>query len=230
MRNTNKILIAIAFVALLSSCVTPVLKSVAYKKLYAESPKTILIMPPINKSTNVEAKEYFHSTLSVPLANQGYYVIPPFLSMEILKKESAYNSELFVGTPLEKFGEIFGADAVLFTTIHKWSKNALFAEVTVDIEYTLKSTKTNNVLYTRRGTIVYDASSSAGKNSSNPLLGLAVSMAASAVKTAATDYTMVARKCNAYTLSDLPTGKYHSKFKIDGKENAGSKTFKATIR
>jgi hypothetical protein len=106
MRNTNKSLIAIAFVALLSSCVTPVLKSVAYKKLYSEAPKTILIMPPINKSTNVEAKEYFHSTLSVPLANQGYYVIPPFLSMEILKKESAYNSELSVGSEVRRGLEI----------------------------------------------------------------------------------------------------------------------------
>jgi len=46
-------------------------------------------MPPINKSTNVEAKEYFHSTMNIPIANAGYYVIPPFLSMEILKKESA---------------------------------------------------------------------------------------------------------------------------------------------
>jgi hypothetical protein len=223
MRNINKSLIAVAIVTLLSSCVTPVLKSVAYKKLYSEAPKTILIMPPINKSTNVEAKEYFHSTLSVPLANQGYYVIPPFLSMEILKKESAYNSELFVGTPLDKFGEIFGADALLFTTIHKWSKNALFASVTVEIEYTLKSTKTNEVLYTRRGTITYDASS----NSSNSML---MNMAVSAVKTAATDYTMVARKCNAYTLFDLPTGKYHTKYKLDGKENAGAKTFKATVK
>ncbi|MFZ4799168.1 MAG: GNA1162 family protein [Bacteroidia bacterium] len=223
MRNINKSLIAVTIVTLLSSCVTPVLKSVAYKKLYSEAPKTILVMPPINKSTNVEAKEYFHSTLSVPLANQGYYVIPPFLSMEILKKESAYNSELFIGSPLEKFGEIFGADAVLFTTIHKWSKNALFSSVTVEIEYSLKSTKTNEVLYTRRGTITYDASS----NSSNSML---MNMAVSAIKTAATDYTMVARKCNAYTLYDLPTGKYHTKYKIDGKENAGAKTFKATVR
>lgn len=227
MRNTNKSLIAVAFIALLSSCVTPVLKSVAYKKLYSEAPKTILIMPPINKSTNVEAKEYFHSTLSVPLANQGYYVIPPFLSMEILKKESAYNSELFVGNPLDKFGEIFGADAVLFTTIHKWSKNALLADVTVDVEYTLKSTKTNNVLYTRRGTIIYDASVNSGSNSA---AGFATSLIASAIKTAATDYTMVARKCNVYTLSDLPTGKYHTKYKIDGKENAGPKTFRANVR
>ena len=73
-------------------------------------------MPPINRSTNVEAKEYFHSTLIVPLANQGYYVIPPFLSMEILKRESAYDAELFLNSTLSKFGEVFGADIVLFTS------------------------------------------------------------------------------------------------------------------
>ncbi len=64
-------------------------------------------------------------------------------------------------------------------------------------------------------------------NSSNSML---MNMAVSAVKTAATDYTMVARKCNAYTLFDLPTGKYHTKYKNDGQERAGAKTFKATVR
>ncbi|MES2727098.1 MAG: GNA1162 family protein [Bacteroidota bacterium] len=221
MRKLNKIISIVVLAALFSSCAKPILKSVAYKKLYSESPKTILIMPPINKSTNVEAKEYFHSTLSVPLVNKGYYVIPPFLSMEILKKESAYNSELFINSPLKQFGDIFGADAVLFTIIHKWSKNALLANVTIEVEYILKSTKTNEVLYTRRGTVQYSASS----NSNNML----VNMATSAIKTAATDYTMVARKCNIFTFSDIPAGKYSPKYKVDEKENAGSKTFKANI-
>lgn len=227
MKKLNNYLYIIVLATLISSCAKPILKSEAYKKLYKEEPKTVLIMPPINKTTNVEAKEYFHSTLSVPLANMGYYVIPPFLSMEILKKESAYNSELFLTAPLTNFGEIFGANAVLFTIIHKWSKSVLFANVTVEIEYILKSTKTNEVLYTRRGVIEYSTSSNSGGSSS--LLSMAASVAASAIKTAATDYTMVARKCNSYTLNDIPVGKYSPKHKLDGTERAGSKSFKVKL-
>ena len=113
-------------IVLFSSCATTKLpKSTAYKDMYNEKPISVLIMPPINRSTNVEAKEYFHSTLSVPIINAGYYVIPPFLSMAILKQESAYDAELFINGPLTQFNNIFGADVALFTIIHKWDNEKI---------------------------------------------------------------------------------------------------------
>ena len=100
MKNSIYILVLSA-TFLLTSCgpVSKLNKSQAYAGMYKEKPLSVLIMPPINRSTNVEAKEYFHTTLNVPIANAGYYVIPPFLSMEILKRESAYDSELFINKP-----------------------------------------------------------------------------------------------------------------------------------
>ena len=210
--------------AILSSCTTttPIAKSVAYKGMYDEKPITILIMPPINKSTNVEAKEYFHSTLNIPIDNAGFYVIPPFLSMEILKKESAYDAELFLNNPLDKFGEVFGADLVLFTIINKWDKSGLAAKVYVEVEYIFKSTKTNEVVYSRKGNITYDASVSTGAGG---LVGLAANMALSAINTAATKYINVARVCNSYTFKDLPAGKYSTMYGLDGSQSAGKKEF-----
>lgn len=226
MRNTVALFIIAA--ALLSSCTTtaPVAKSVAYKGIYSEKPVTILIMPPINRSTNVDAKEYFHSTLNVPLANAGYYVIPPFLSMEILKKESAYDSELFLNTPLTKFGEVFGADIALFTVINRWDKSSLAAKVTVEVEYIFKSIKTNEVVYTRKGTVVYNTAISA---SGGGAIGALVSMTASAINTAATKYIDVARACNSYTFKDLPAGKYSPNYGIDGEQLAGAKDFRVML-
>src|SRR4030066_391987 len=166
MKKTLYFLITLFVIA---GCKTtpPTKKLVAYKGMYGEKPLSLLIMPPINKSTNVEAKEFFHSTLLVPFASKGFYVIPPFLSMEILKKESAYDSEQFIEAPLAKFGGGFGALA---------------------------------------------------------------SLAASAIKTAATNYTKVARACNNYTLSDLPQGIYGPKFMADSAEFAGRPVFRATIK
>lgn len=205
---------------------TPVTKAVGYKGMYDEQPLSVLIMPPINRSTNVEAKEYFHSTLNMPMANAGFYVLPSFLTMEVLKNESAYDSELFLDAPLTKFGEVFGADLAVFTIIHKWDKSSLAAKVSVEIEYIIKSTKTQEILYTRRGDIVYDASVSTGGGGA---FGALASMAASAINTAATKYVDVARACNAVTFKDLPAGKYSPLNGKDGAQHIGKKEFKARV-
>jgi hypothetical protein len=226
MKKSLYILIAL-FVLASCSTTKPIKKSVAYHGMYSEKPISVLIMPPINRSTNVEAKEYFHSTLLLPLADRGYYVIPPFLSMEILKKESAYDAEMFINGSVSKFGEIFGADVVLFTIINKWNKSSIGARVTVGVEYIVKSTKTNETLYSRDGEIIYDASVNSGGGG---MAGLLVNMAASAVKTAATNYTRVAQVCNNYSLSDLPQGKYSPFNQIDSTGLAGKAKFKATVR
>jgi len=216
------VIIATAF----TSCTTtkPILKTVAYKGIYSEKPLSILVMPPINKTTAVDAKEYFHSTLNIPLANAGFYVIPPYLSMEILKKESAYDGELFINAPLTKFGEIFGADMVLFTIINKWDKT--YGYVSVGVEYVIKSTKTNEILYSRKGTINYSTSVS---NTGGGLVGALVSVAATAINTAATKYVDVARVCNGYTLSDLPLGKYAPVNPKESEEFAGKNEFNVTL-
>ncbi|MDR3366283.1 MAG: DUF799 domain-containing protein [Prevotellaceae bacterium] len=222
------ILSAVAATALLSSCsiTAPLKKSVAYKGMYDEKPVAILLMPPINRSTEVEAKEYFHSTLNVPIADAGYYVIPPFLSMEILKKESAYDAELFLNSPLNKFGEVFGADLALFTVINRWDKSKLAATIYVEIEYIFKSIKTNEIVYTRKGSVTYDASINTGMGGG---LGLLANIAASAINTAVTKYVDVARACNAYTFKDLPAGKYSPTYEQDGNEVAGEKEFKVNL-
>ncbi len=213
-------LLFLATIVLTSCGTTALKKSVAYKGMYDEKPTTILLMPPINKSTNVEAKEYFHSTLFIPLANRGYYVIPPFLSMEILKRESAYDSELFLNNSLSKFGEVFGADVVLFTIIHKWNKS--FGTVKVEVEYIMKSTKSNEVLYTRRGTINYNTSVS---SSGGGAVGAFASLTLTAVNTVGTKYVDIARICNSYTFNDLPIGKYSPINTLEPDELAGKKVF-----
>jgi len=204
----------------------PLTKSKAYKGIYIEKPLTVLLMPPINRSTNVEAKEYFYSTLNVPIDNAGFYVIPPFLSMAILEKESAYDAELFINAPLTKFKDVFGADMVLFTIINRWDKSSIAANVDVAVEYILKSTKTNDVIYRRKGEVTYDASISTGYSG---LIGALADIAASAINTAATKYVDVARVCNTYTFKDLPAGKYNPSYGKDGQELAGKNNFKKRL-
>jgi hypothetical protein len=211
-----------------ASCASPALtKQQAYPNIYSERPLAIAVMPPINNTNNVEAKEFLYMTLSQPLCERGYYVLPSFLTMEMFKNESAYDAELFINTPVDRFGTVLGADAVLFTIINKWEKMALSSNIYVEIEYRLKSTHTNETLFERKGNITYDASVN---SSGSGLLGALVNMAASAINTAMTDHIKVARVCNTYALSDIPAGTYNPIFDKDQAKFAGPKEFKQVIK
>ena len=64
----KKFLWALVVGGLLSSCSTVnVTKSQRYPQVYAERPVSILVMPPINRSTKVDAKALFYSSLIVLL-------------------------------------------------------------------------------------------------------------------------------------------------------------------
>lgn len=229
MKKTLRLIAVAALAVILASCATAKTekKNVAYAGMYQEKPVSVLLMPPINRSTAVEAKEYFYSTLLTPVAEHGYYVIPPFISMEILKRESAYDSERFLDAPLKKFGQLYGANVALFTVIHKWDKSALFNTITIDVEYIFRSVDTGATLYKRRGAIVYDTSVASGN--SGGIWGLIAKVAINAIATAATDYVPVSRQCNNYTLSDMPAGKYHKDFGLDGDQAAGAPMFQAKL-
>ncbi len=226
----KKIIIILCIAAAVAqSCTTPstITKGTAYTGVYTEQPVTIAIMPPINSTNNVEAKEFFYLTVPQVICERGYYVISPFLCMELFKSESAYDSEMFINAPLEKFREVLGADAVLFTTISDWKKSAIGSTVTVTVAYNLRSTKTDNAIFERKGTITYDTSISSGAGG---LLGALVDIAASAINTAATDYTDVAHSCNQAAMADMPAGKYHPHYDTDKEVLAGEKEFKQTIK
>ena len=216
MKKSMIITLAVALSAFLfASCGTT--KNVAFPKMYEEDPVVMLVMPPINNSSAADAKDYFYTTMSVPICESGYYVLPPAATMATLQRESAYDSELFIEGDLKKFGQLFGADVAIFTIIKSWDKSLVGSSVTIEIEYIFKSTKTNEILFQRDAKIKCDTSTGVKTNS---LLGALIVAAADAVKTAATDYVPVAVSCNNTALSDVPYGKYHPKHGADGAEGA----------
>lgn len=98
--------------------------------------------------------------------------------------------------------------------------------LTVDIEYILRSTKTGQTLYTREGKIKVDTSVNGGGGG----LGAIASVIATAINTAATDKVVAGRKCNVFVLSDLPAGKYSELYEKDTNNPAGKKFVKATVK
>lgn len=188
---------------------------------------SIAIMPPINRTNHAEAKDFFYTTMYLPLCEKGYYVYSPYLTMEMFQQESAYDAERFLENDLSIFKKVIGADAVMFTIIKDWRRNNVGGTLKVNVEYILRSTKTGQTLYTREGDISVDTSIS---SNGGGLVGLFAGMIATAINTAATDKVVAGRKCNAFVLSDLPAGRYSKFYEVDKKNPAGKPLIKATVK
>lgn len=224
-----KRLIFFAFVCcMVSSCglmTTTVTRESQYSKMYEEKPVTLLVMPPINNSANVEAKDLLYTSISRPLIEAGYYVISPLLAMDVLKSESAYDAEMFFDAPLATFNKFFGADAVVFSIIDTWAKRGM--GIQTNIRYVIKSAHTNEILFDRSCDLYLDLSVDSG---SNGLLAALVELAASAINTAATDHIVAARKANYYIMRDVPRGKYSPDYMLDMDVAAEEKDVVKTVK
>ena len=223
----KRILYFIILCCIVTSCgmMNTVTRESQYAKMYEEKPITLLVMPPINNSTNVEAKDLLYTSISRPLVEAGYYVISPLLAMDVLKAESAYDSEMFFDAPLTAFQNYFGADAVVFSVIDTWAKKGMGIET--EIRYVIKSAYTNEILFDRSCDLYLDLSVDSGANG---LLGALVDLAASAINTAATDHIIAARKANYYILRDIPRGKYSPEHMLDKETVAEQKDIVARVK
>jgi len=214
---------------LMSSCgaVQQVTRGTQYPKMYEEKPLSIAVMPPINQTNHVEAKDYFYTTLYAPLCEKGYYVYSPMMTMEMFQSESAYDAEQFIEADLSQFRNVLGADAAMFTVIKSWKRNKVGGKITCGVEYILRSTKTGETLYKREGLISVDTSVSSG---SGGLFGALIDLAATAINTAATDKVVAGRRCTVYVLSDMPEGKYSTMYEKDQQLPAGKSYVQATVK
>ena len=193
--------------------------------MYEEKPVTLLVMPPINNSANVEAKDLLYTSISRPLVEAGYYVISPLLAMDVLKAESAYDSERFFDASLSTFQNYFGAEAVVFSVIDSWTKRGL--GIDTKIRYVIKSAYTNEILFDRSCDLYLDL---AVRSGTGGILGALVDLAASAINTAVTDHIMAARKANYYILRDIPRGKYSPEYMQDKQVIAEEKDVFAIVK
>lgn len=212
---------------LMSSCAEKITRLAQYPKMYEERPLTIAVMPPINQTNFVEAKDYFYTTLYTPLCEKGYYVYSPMMTMEMFQSESAYDAEQFIEADLSQFRNVLGADAAMFTIIKSWSRNKVGGSITAGVEYILRSTKTGETIYKREGLISVDTSINSGGNG---LFGALADLAATAINTAATDKVVAGRMCTVYVLSDMPEGKYGANYDQDQNLPAGKSYVRATMR
>ena len=141
-------LVIAAFILFVTGCVSAPVQY-DYTALENSRPRSILVIPPLNHSVDVNASYTFLSTISRPLAEKGYYVFPVAVIDHFLKQNGLPTPGEMNGIPLDKIDEHIGADAVLYVSIVDWGQKyqVLSSKTIVHSNLRLVDVKTGNLLW-----------------------------------------------------------------------------------
>ena len=175
----------------------------------AYKPRSILVLPPLNESVDVNASYNWLSTISMPLGEAGYYVFPVAVIDAYMKDNGLPTPDEMHNVSLAKLREVIGPDAVLYVTIEDWGQKyqVLASNTVVKARARLVDTATGTEIW--KGNAIGVESS----GSSNDLVGMLITAAISQVIDSASDTAHdVARRANIEMVLDdrsgLPPGPY----------------------
>ena len=149
-------------VLMLAGCATQ--PGYDYSAFRESRPRSILVLPPLNDSPDVNATYSMYAQTTLPLAESGYYVLPVTLVDEAFRPNGLTAPADIQQVPLKKLREIFGADAALYIKVtHYGTKYMIISsETRVSAEGKLVDLRSGATLWEGRAT----ASSAEGDNNS----------------------------------------------------------------
>jgi len=104
---------------LLTGCAKEPVKT-DYSAFKQSKPKSILVLLPQNQSPEVNASHGLLASVTYPLAESGYYVLPVAVVEETFKQNGVTNAADINAVSMTKLHQIFGADAVMYITITQY--------------------------------------------------------------------------------------------------------------
>lgn len=187
-----------ATVLLLGGCATQ--QAYDYSAFREARPASILVLPPLNSSPDINATPSMLSQATLPLAESGYYVFPVALVDETFKQNGLTAAADIHDVPLAKLREIFGADAALYINVKQYGTSYVIisSETRVTAEARLVDLRTGRQLWAGSAT----ASSAEGDNNSGGLVGMLVKAAIrQIVETISSQGHIIAGRTSARLLS-----------------------------
>lgn len=157
-----------------------------YTAFKAAKPRSIVVLPPLNNSPEVNAGNSVYAQVTYPLAEAGYYVLPVAVVGETFKQNGLTNAADVHNVAPQKLNEIFGADAALYMTISKYgaSYTVINSVVTVEVQARLVDLKTGALLWDGKASA---SNNEGGNNSGGGLIGALVAAAVKQVINSTTD-------------------------------------------
>lgn len=212
--NTSLYILLCSLTLLLANCTT---QPKNYDKFRAANPKSILVLPPKNHSTDVRGTYGYLSTITQPIAEKGFYIFPVAVVDKMMKENGLPSADEMHQVSLKKIKEIINPDAVLYLNLEQYGTKfvLLNSQTIVTVSGRLVSTATGETLWEGRAE-QYGSSSS---NSNNSLIGMVVSAAVKQAVDSSTDYAHdVSRTANQVLFMTEGQGLLNGPYKKDIQE------------
>ena len=169
---------------LLGGCVTQT--PYDYTAFKQSKPRSILVMPPVNSSPDVQAGYSMLSHVTLPLSETGYYVLPVAVVDETFKQNGVMSADEAQAIPTAKLHEIFGADAALYLEITEYGVS--YQLIASEVAVTAKA----KLVDLGDGRLLWDGSARASSaenqnNNGGGLIGLLVAAAVEQIMNSLTD-------------------------------------------
>ncbi len=200
-----KLSLLLGVLAILGGCATKPVEKKDYADFRKANPRSILVVPVINRSVDVDAPDYFLSTITRPIAERGYYVFPINLIKHVMEDDGLADANMVHGSDTPKLASLFGADSVMYITIERWdSRYAVLATVTtVELSYSLKSGSSGQEIWKHKELLAYNPSAN---QSQGGLAGLIAKAVVAAMEKAKPNYMPLARQANGMAVVRLGQG------------------------
>lgn len=180
----GKLMLVLSGLCMLAGCVSHA--PYDYTAFRASRPASILILPPVNHSPEVNASYSVLAQLSRPLGEAGYYVLPVGLVDETFKNNGLASPDDIQSVPLAKLREIFGADAALYVTVADYGTS--YHVISSDTSVTLAA----QLIDLRTGTLLWQgaayASTAEERNQSGGLLAMLVGAIVNQIADSVSEY------------------------------------------
>ena len=147
MKSRLCIALLLGMASILSGCAYN--KSYDYSAFRESKPRSIVVLPPLNVSPDVRASYSMLATVTRPLAESGYYVMPVALVDQTFRENGVPEPGEMHQVPPQKLTEIFGADAALYITIEEYGAKYMIisSEVIVAASARLIDTRSGKLLW-----------------------------------------------------------------------------------
>ncbi len=197
-------LLKLTFIYLM--CVGCASKPYDYTNYKRHFPKSILILPHLNKSTDMRATYSCLSNVTKPVAEKGYYVFPVVVVDELFKQNGMPSPGEMRQASLKKIQEIINPDAVLYVDIENYGSKFQIINSSSVAQLSAK------LVDVKTGTLLWEGRSTASNSSDTNLLSAVVTQVVNSTRDASHDLCQVAHEMLFNSDENgLLNGPYHKK-------------------
>lgn len=195
-----RFLLPLAGLALLTGCAPKVYTTADFERL---KPKSVLVLPPENTTSNTEVLEKAYPLIYSQLAQRGYYAVSPELALQLFEANKLNDAGRLNKLPTAKFNEVFGVDAVLRTKVTEWSSKYIVISSTVNVGFDME------LLDAKTGTLLWKRENELSKSPDNGGGSLVGALVSAALNAATTPYEPIAKENAGIMAGSIPQGEVH---------------------